>query len=408
AEAQAKLLEEQKAKKEAEAQAKLLEEQKAKEEAEAQAKLLEEQKAKEEAEAQAKLLAEQKVKEEAEAQAKLLEEQKAKEEAEAQAKLLEEQKAKKEAEAQAKLLEEQKVTNEAITSPTDDLGKSMLQLTQRADKAKAIQTELLKQFDVAVEIKNQNLKDLKEENDLSEQGIAVQPKPFKSVTAENNALKALKVQLDEIIEQRSQQLEDLKSMYNERSKVATQNLDEVNLFYKKEIERLTAEQLRATTTRSQLESRLEEIRIATEFEKRRRIKRAAFDNEEERFAQDRATLESIRTSTATSETALTSEDFDFGEALGNNIKILKNINNVDSGFYLIIAVHTDKAKRNEFLSKVVASGRDTIDFFFDVNTNKYYIFYEKFDSIEAANNALKRKGSNPYNINMSLVKIENQ
>ena len=44
---------------------------------------------------------------------------------------------------------------------------------------------------------------------------------------------------------------------------------------------------------------------------------------------------------------------------------------------------------------------------FDVNSSKYYIYYQKYDYIEAANSAMQSKGSEPYNTNMSVVKIEN-
>ena len=51
------------------------------------------------------------------------------------------------------------------------------------------------------------------------------------------------------------------------------------MFYKKEVSRLRLEQSKALETRIELESRLERIKIGTEFERRRRIKRAAYDNE---------------------------------------------------------------------------------------------------------------------------------
>jgi len=413
--AQAKLLAEQKAKEEAAAQAKLLAEQKAQEEAAAQAKLLAEQKAQEEAAAQAKLLAEQKAQEEAAAQAKLLAEQKAKEEAAAQAILLAEQKAKEEAAAQAKLLAEQKAQEEAdeqakddaISNPTDTLAKSMQTIAKSTENSKAIQNELLKQFDDIVAIKDQDLKDLKEENDLSDQGITVKPKPFKSVTAENNALNAIKSDLENVIQTRSEKIDALNKLYEERVENGAFALDEVTLFYKKEIKRLKAEQLKAKEVKTKLDTKLEAIRVATEFEKRRRIKRAAFNNEEDRYSQDRAMLKNIKETTKLSDTPLKAEDFDFGEDLGNSIKILKNIDNVESGYYLIIAVHSDTKQRNEFVTNVVASGRSDVDFFHDVSTSKYYIFYDKFDNISDANEALKTKGNRPYNGKMSIVKIEN-
>ncbi|NRD20018.1 PorP/SprF family type IX secretion system membrane protein [Winogradskyella eckloniae] len=421
--AQAKLAAEQKAKEEALAQAKLAAEQKAKEEALAQAKLAAEQKAKEEALAQAKLAAEQKAKEEALAQAKLAAEHKAKEEALAQAKLDAEQKAKEEALAQAKLDAEQKAKEEAqaildaeeqktneediIENPKDELAQTMKKIAKSTEDSKETQNDLLKQFDEIVTIKNNDLKDLKEENDLGDQGITVEPKPFKSVTAENNKLNAIKTDLEKVILTRNDKIEELTQLYNERAEIEEFALDEVNLFYKAEIDKLKTEQLEANKTKLALDTKLESIKIATEVEKRRRIKRAAYSNEEDRYNQDRSLLQNIKTTTSLNETAYTPEDFDYGEDLGSNIIILKNIDNVESGYYLIIAVHSDIKRRNDFVTKVVSAGRTDIDFFHDVSTSKYYIFYEKFDNIKDANNALKTKGNRPYNGKMSIVKIEN-
>ena len=405
ADTKAKLLEEQKAKKEADAQAKLLVEQKAKEEADAKARLLEEQKAKEEADAKARLLEEQKAKEEADAKVRLLEEQKAKEEADAKAKLIEEQKAKEE--AQAKLIEEQKVKEELITNPQDELGKAMNQIAQKTEDSKTRQDDLLNKFDDIVEIKNQDLNNLKEENDLSEQGILVAPIPFKSITEENNRLNAIILDLDEIIETRNQEIEELKKLYDDNYKASTINLDEVVMFYKNAIERLEAEQIQTIDAKLNLELRLEDINVATEFERNRRIKRAAFDNEEERYAQDRATLLNIKRNIEVISQPYNVDDFNFGDERSGNIVILKNINNVESAYYLIIAVHTDTDDRDEFVKKVVASGRADVDFFFDVNTSKYHIYYDKFGSINEANRALSSKENKPYNSKMTLIKVEN-
>ncbi|WP_340156226.1 PorP/SprF family type IX secretion system membrane protein [uncultured Winogradskyella sp.] len=395
------------AKEEVDAQAKIVAEQKAKVEADAQAKLVAEQKAKEEADAQAKLVAEQKAKEEADAQAKLVAEQKAKEEADAQAKLVAEQKAKEEADAENKLAEELEVNEDLIENPKDELAKTMKELAVSTDNSKESQNELLKRFDEIVNIKNEDLKSLKEENDLGDQGITVAPRPFKSITAENNELNAVKKDLEKVILTRNNKIEELTELYNERSEISEYALDEVNLFYKGEIDKLKLEQQKANKARLQLDERLETIRIATEFEKRRRIKRAAYNSEDDRYNQDRALLKNIKQTTELNNTAYTAEDFDFGEELGNNISILKNIKNVESGYYLIIAVHSDVKRRNDFVTKVVSAGRTDIDFFHDVSTSKYYIFYDKFDNISDANKALKTKGNRPYNGKMSIVKIEN-
>ena len=86
---------------------------------------------------------------------------------------------------------------------------------------------------------------------------------------------------------------------------------------------------------------------------------------------------------------------------------MKNIERVESGYYIILAVHNDIEKRNDFVTKVVASGRKDINFFYDVSTSKYYIYYDKFDDIQSANQALGSENNEPYNAKMSLMKIEN-
>jgi type IX secretion system PorP/SprF family membrane protein len=380
---------------------------KADKEADAQAKLASKQKLKEQADAQAKLAAQQQAKEQADAQAKLVAQQQAKEQADAQAKLVAQQEAKEQADAQAKLIEEQNASNERITNAQDKLGKSMYEITQQTENSKTTQSKLLEDFDAIVSIKDKDLKDLKEENDLSEQGITVGPKPFKSIREENNKLEIIKSQLEEVINARSEKIKELKALYDDKFESDTITNDEVYLYYQKALKRLESEQLKANEAKSKLEIRLADIKIATDFERRRRIKKAAFDNEEERYSQDRVTLQNIKQTTTLSNTPITSDDFDFGEKQSNNIQILENVQNVDDGYYLVLAVHTEVSKRNDFIIKTVASGRTDVDFFYDVNTSKYYIYYDKFESIEEANLALYLKCNRPYNQKLSLVKIEN-
>lgn len=422
-EAQAKLAAEAKAKADQEAKERLAAQNRAK--AEAEAKLAAEAKAK--ADAEARLAAETKAKADAEAAAQLAAAAKAKQEAEAQlaleakakievekaAKLASDKKAEQEAEALAKIeaendaMSEKELIQEAIIDPKDAIGISMKSLADLTDASKNTQDELLAKFDEMVASKDQDLKDLKEENDLSEQGIYSAPKAFKSITEENNALQAVHVDLDNIIKTNNERIKELERLYEERLKIPTLKNDEVILYYKKTIETLKAAQAKAIQTRTQLMTNLKEINEATEFERKRRIKRAAFNNEEDRYEQDRAALKWIKQNTPFSPTPLKAEDFNFGEEQGSNIQIIKNVKNVESGYYVVIAVHNDAAKRDEFLAKAISAGRSDIDFFYDVNTSRYFIYYKKLDSIEAATEAMKAKGSQPYNGKMSIIKIEN-
>jgi len=411
-EAQAKAAEETRLKAVADAKAKADEEARLKAIAAAKAKADEAARLKLEQEAQAKAAEEARLKAVADAKAKAEEEARLKLAQEAQAKAAEEARLKAIADAKAKADEEARIKTEElegvlISKPTDANSIEMSKLTKLATDSKIKQEELLTKLRETVASRQKDLKDLKEENDLSEQGVFTEPKPFKSVTVENAALESLKIQLDDVIKSQDLKIKDLERLYKERIVNSNNDEDSIAMIYLDEIEIIKKAQSDAKRTKASLVSQLEEIKIATEIERKRRIKRAAYDNEEARYTKDRAMLNSIKQNTSVSTVPLKVEDFDFGE-VQSNIQIVKDVKNVESGYYMVIAVHTDVEKRDEFLRKAVAAGLSNIDFFYDVNTSKYYIYYDKYESIEEANMALKLKGTEPYNNRMTMVKIENQ
>ena len=413
---QARLAAVAKAKADAEAKAKasnLAAAAKAQAEADAKAKLEADAKAKLALQvAQDKLAAAAKAKADEEAKAKLAaatvnnnSEAKAKADAEAKAKRDAEEKARLAAAAQAKADAEAKAKLAAANAKPDakpiESNNPLDNLSKIAREAKRTQQQLLAQLKEKIASKEQDLKDLKEENDLGDQGIFTAPKPFKSTTAENNALESLKADIDNEIKKQNDKIAELNKLYNESDKK-----DATSQNYQNTMNELKSVQSQTISTKENLESKLEQIKVATEFEKKRRIKRAVYENVDDKYAKDRARLNQIKNNTTISTVPLTASDFDNG-AEQSNIQIIKDVKNIESGYYLVIAVHTDVAKRDDFLTKAVAAGQSKIDFFYDVNSSKYYIYYEKFDGIQEANNALNAKGSKPYNSKMSIVKIEN-
>ncbi|OAB78013.1 PorP/SprF family type IX secretion system membrane protein [Cochleicola gelatinilyticus] len=357
-----------------------------------------------------RIAAKEKARQEAEAQARIASEEKARQEAEAQARIASEEKARQEAETQARIVSEEKEVKETtseIINPTDAIGQQLNTLTNQTETEAVAQTKLLAQLESAVASKQQTLSDLKEENDLGEQGIFVAPKPFKSITGENEAIENLKINLDTVILRQARKIAQLEALLIDRRKTFKNKDDATNLHFQTTLATLKSEQNKAIKTREALVSSLTQIAVATAFERKRRIKRASYTNEEARYSQDRARLAAIKQNTPKQQTPLAIEDLDFGEERNTNIQILKNVSNTESGYYLVVAVHNDSGKRDDFLTKVVASGKQNIDFFYDVNTSKYYIYTQKFDSIQEANAALNLKGNNIYEEKMSLLKIEN-
>ena len=384
---------------------------KAKADAVAQAQKVADAKAKADALAQqAKEVADAKAKTDALAQAQKVADVKAKADALAQqAKQADDAKAKGDALAQVQKAADAKTKAAAeeklATVTNDENAKSMDDLAKVLDQSKNRQKQLLGQLETTVSNKEKELKELKDENDLSEKGIFKEPKPFKSITEENKAIEALKQQIIEENEQQNKKIKDLDNLYKERlTKVPSTN-DAINQNYKNTIDQLKSEQSKVISSNNELISSLEKIKVDTEIERKRRIKRAAFVNADDKYTQDVATLKRIKETTSLSTTPLKPADFDFG-AEQLNTQILKNINNVEKGYYLVIAVHNDVAKRDAFLTKVVSAGQTDVNFLYDVNSSNYYIYYDKFKNFEEAQKALSNKGDKPYNGKMAVVKVE--
>ena len=401
----AKLAADAKAKADADARAKLAADAKAKLDAEA-AKLAADAKAK--ADAEAKLASDAKAKLDAET-AKLAADAKAK--ADAEAKLAADAKAKLDAEtaelaAEAKAKADADARAKANAKPKDENAKTMDNIAETLDSARKAQLQLLNQLNEKVNQKEKELKDLKTENDLSDKGIASAPKEFKSVSAENNALESLKSEIDQVNKSQNQLLSTFKNLYEERIKKVPNKNDALTQSYLKTIDLLKGEQLKAEQSNTNLITALEKIKIETEIEKKRRIKKANFENEDSRYQKDQETLKRIKETTTVSTIKLKPEDFDYGNEQ-SNMQIIKNIKNVETGYYLVLAVHADVAKRDSFVTKTIAAGESKINFFYDVKSTNYFIYSEKFDNLQEATRTLESRGNKPYNGKMVMVRVEN-
>ena len=328
----------------------------------------------------------------------------AKAQAEEQARL----KAAEDAKAKAEEDARQKAAAAAALAakPKDENLKSMDKIAETLDGSIKTQSQLLTQLQEKVSQKQKELQDLRKENDLGDQGVVAVAKEFKSSAGANAAIDALKADIEAINQNQKQLLDNYQSLYNERVKKVANKNDEITLSYLKSIEDLKAEQSKALVANNALIQTLEEIKVQTDIEKRRRIKRANFQNEDDRYAKDMQTLKVLKQTTRLSATPLKVEDFDFGNEQVN-MQIIKNIKNVEAGFYMVYAVHSDVAKRDDFVTKTLASGDPNVGFFYDVKTTNYFIYSARFDSLDAATSTLQSKGSKPYNSKMVIIKVEN-
>jgi type IX secretion system PorP/SprF family membrane protein len=408
----AKLAADAKVKADAEAQEKAAEV-----ERQRQAKLAADAKAKADAEAAqkaaaekarlAKLAADAKAKADAEAAQKAAADAKAKADAETErlrlAKLAADTKAIADAEA-----EKIRLAKLAAAAPVvkDESAKAIDNLAKQAEESSKMQQSLIAQLDQKVANKAKELRDMKEENDLSEQGIVREPQEIKSTSNDNAAIESLKSQIAALNKMQEDNIAKIKNLFDDRIKKGASATDALSVSYLKSIDQLKAEQAVSVQSNSKLVQTLENIKVAVEIEKKRRIKRANSLNDTDRLAQDQATLKRIKETTKVSATPLKESDFDFGEEQ-SNMQIMKRVSNTPSGYYMIMAVHKDIAKRDAFLTKAVASGMKNVAFYYDANTSSYYIYSTMFDNLQEAQQEIKTKASNPSTSKMVIIKVEN-
>ncbi|WP_134397007.1 PorP/SprF family type IX secretion system membrane protein [Flavobacterium psychrophilum] len=356
---------------------------------------------KEKADADAKALADAKAQAKAEADKLKANQAEAerlrKEKAEADAKALADEtteRLRKEADAKAKI-------DEAKT--TED--KELDNLSQVLEDSKKNQKQSLSRLDSITKAKDNELKELRRVNDLSDKGIVSEAKDFQNTSAANRALESLKSEIAESSKNQNNFIKEFETLTNERLKKVPNRNDIVNQSNLKSLEKLKLDKLNSDKQNADLLTKLETIKAETVIEKSRRIKRAQFDSDDAKYQKDRETLKEIKTSTAPTGQTYKPTDFDFGEEQAGT-QIIKNNDNIPEGYYIVIAIHKDVAKRDAFVKKAIQAGQKDIDFFYNASNGNYYIYYDRQNQIQEATTAMESKGSKPYNGKMVIVKVE--
>ena len=101
----------------------------------------------------------------------------------------------------------------------------------------------------------------------------------------------------------------------------------------------------------------------------------------------------------------TGDDFDFRKS-PNIIHIAKSIDNINSGFYLVLDAFKEASKRDDFIKSLESYGYPNIRFFFDSKSNYYFIYNESFNDLKLATKALQLKVNSPSHDRMFIVKVE--
>jgi LysM repeat protein len=176
----------------------------------------------------------------------------------------------------------------------------------------------------------------------------------------------------------------------------------------------------------QLISKINEITIERNTEFKRKIAKATFYGEDARNYDDKLALvklkryqkkaleenKNLAAKTSKKPTAeqiakaLNTKEYKSGK--GMSVEILKNLPEVENGFYIVVKTFKAAEPRDAYIKKMIDAGEINTSFFYNVNILGYYVFTKKFQTIDEAAFEYSNKINNQRYKDMVIVKILNE
>ena len=172
--------------------------------------------------------------------------------------------------------------------------------------------------------------------------------------------------------------------------------------------------------------KIDSLGVERNIELKRRISKATFYSSEARDYDDKMALaklkryqknakESSKDVASTEAAPLTAEEIRKklkndtldGEKLVK-IEVLKNIKDVEEGYYIVANVFSEPEPRDEFARKLIDSGEVNSSFFYNINMLSYYVFTKKFKNADEALYEFKQKENKLMYEKMFIVQITHE
>lgn len=90
------------------------------------------------------------------------------------------------------------------------------------------------------------------------------------------------------------------------------------------------------------------------------------------------------------------------------IEIIRNLKNVENGFYIVTKIFADTNERDEFARKLTDSGEVKSSFFYNINNFMYYVYTKKFESANEAIYEYKNRINKPLFEGVFIVQIQKE
>ncbi|MCV9929934.1 LysM peptidoglycan-binding domain-containing protein [Flavobacterium sp. LS1R49] len=313
-------------------------------------------------------------------------------------------------------------------------GGSVEKLRLVLEANKNVQEVLMSKLDSLVVTMTDDLSELKKMDILNmKESKRLEKQSYESIAKTNELSSQLKKEL----------AENRKSYAGLMNKVERIAVEE-NLEYKKKVRENTKNKTGETLLQSlslekikyykidqekndaqnqKLIAKIDSLDTQKKIEVKRHISKASFYGSEARAFDDKVALVKLKryqdnvlknqSNTETPIAALSLEEIKKKikeDPLYNDedvkIEVFDNLKAVPNGYYLVLGIFTDPAPRDQFIMKLIDSGDFNASFFYNVNSQSYYVYAESFQNIEEALYKYKQKENTSLYKNWSIAKLE--
>lgn len=295
------------------------------------------------------------------------------------------------------------------------------------DANKKIQYVLIGKLDSLASTMERDLADLRNKDvETLEESKKLEKESYQNIIETDNLILGLKRDLAEnrkIYTGIMQKVHRITVQENqEYKKKVKANLSDKDLASIDEINKLSEDQLANEKKNDALFAKVASIDAEKKDELKRKISKATFYSSEAREYDDKLAQVKLQRYQKTAEenqkdvatTATLPEASEIRKQLNENVvdekhptrmEIIRNLKDLEDGFYMVAHVTDDAAQRDAYAIKLTDAGETKTSFFYNVNTLSYYVYTKIFQTADEAIYEYKTKVNNPLFSGIFIVQI---
>jgi LysM repeat protein len=295
------------------------------------------------------------------------------------------------------------------------------------DANKKIQDVLIGKLDSLASTMERDLADLRNKDvETLEESKKLEKESYQNIIETDNLILGLKRDLAEnrkIYTSIMQKVHRITVQENqEYKKKVKANLSDKDLASIDEINKLSEDQLANEKKNDVLFAKVASIDAEKKDELKRKISKATFYSSEAREYDDKLAQVKLQRYQKTAEenqkdvatTTTLPESSEIRKQLNENIvdekhptrmEIIRNLKDLEDGFYMVAHVTDDAAQRDAYAIKLTDAGETKTSFFYNVNTLSYYVYTKIFPTADEAIYEYKTKVNNPLFSGIFIVQI---